>query len=166
MSKPRFRYEVATRDEAFIKGMSDDFMSYPSTKVKVRQGRGYILHVNSDRVIPIINREDDAFYEYLFAVNTAPIAGYYGVYADSEEEAFHLFADYCMELVDDEEKPGKKKRRYPGLADDYSQVTEDYDGDQVAIDDFTSGPWGERDAYFFHDGNGMSAEKVVELEVK
>lgn len=158
-----FEFLVADRDYAFTMGLptqgSGEFMLDDKDigfEVKVHKGQPFIRHVRSDNVIRIINPDDRWSYDNLYAVNVAVLHGYDGVFADSEEEAIHMFADYCAEMVPDPDQPGEKKQRYPGLIWD---ITEMQDEEEEFPEEF-DGPWGNNDWYFTERGHPATARLV------
>jgi hypothetical protein len=162
MSEPRFKFEIAEQDLAFIKGLDVRWVVGDMTltrAVKVMEGTPYILHVNSDHVIPIVNHEDRWSYEYLYAVNVAMIGGYHGVYADDEWEAIHLFADYCAEQVPDPENPRRTKQRFPGLIMSLAEAEREEYPEEF------SGPWGNESWYFTERGHPATAERVRDPKI-
>lgn len=168
MSETHFKLEIAERDVAFVKGLpvqgSGEFMLDDKDigfEVKVKAGEPYILHVNSDHVIPIVNVEDRWNYDNLYAVNTTAIGGYHGVYADSVEEALHIFADYCAEMVPDPDDPGEMKQRLPGLIWDWSEMQDEEEEYPEEFD----GPWGDGDWYFTERGHPASATLVHDPKI-
>jgi hypothetical protein len=159
----RLEFRIADKDMAFVAGLptrgSGEFMLDNKDigfDVKVPAGEAYILHVPSDHVIRIINPDDRWFYEHLYAVNVDILSGYWGVFADSDEEAIHMFADYCAEMVPDPDMPGDEKQRYPGLIWDYIEMQ---DEEEEYPEEF-SGPWGNCDWYFTERGHPATARLV------
>lgn len=160
MIEPRFKFEVAETDLAFIKGLETI-----TREVKVPKGQPYILHT-SDHVISIINHEDRWGYEHLYAVNVTAIGGYDGVYADSEDEAIYFFADYCAEQVPDPDNEGQTKMRYPGLIQTWMEIVEDVG--EEAFENYSgdySGAWGNEGWYFTEHGHSPTAELVHDPKI-
>jgi hypothetical protein len=158
-----FEFLVANRDYAFTMGLptqgSGEFMLDDKDigfDVKVHAGKPFIRHVRSDHVIRIINPDDRWFYDHLYVVNATVIGGYDGVFADSEEEAIHMFANYCAEMVPDPDDPGEMKQRLPGLIWDYNEM---HDEEEKFPEEF-SGPWGDCDWYFTERAHPATAQEV------
>ena len=162
MSEPEFRFHVAKKDVGFMHGFSVG----EHDAVKVHPGEAYIEHVNSAHVITIINPDDRWYHSKLFVVNVSPHLGYHdGVYADDEQEAWDIFADYCNEDVPDPENPGHIKKRYPGFVSSWSEAMDDCNQDEQAVDDFTTGPYGNEGVLFRDGGNGIYIQEVHDPKV-
>ena len=157
-------FQIAEKDLAFIKGLEVEW-SYGEGEdkvtlrhdVKVKQGEPFILDVKRDYVIRIHNHEDRWDYDKLFALNVSAIGGYDGMYADSEEEAFNLFADYCAEDIPDPDNPGHEKMRFPGFIASWSEAMADFDEDEQAVCDFYCGPYGN-EGWYFTEGQVFATE--------
>lgn len=162
MSEPRFKFDIADEDLAFIKGLSLEY----GFDVNVKAGEPYILHNSSDHVISIINHEDRWGYENLYAVNVAVNSGYDGVYADSEDEAIYLFADYCAEMIADPDNPNLTKRRYPGLIQTWRDIVDEVG--EEAFENYSGhydGAWGNEGWYFTEHGHPATAKQVPDRKM-
>lgn len=120
----------------------------------------YINHNPTKVHIPIINPDEHPYHDHLWICNVNPISGYYGVYADNEQEAFDMLADYAAETIPDPQVPNFIHMRWPGLIASWSEVMDEYDEDEQAVADFCSGPFGNEGWYFTCGGNGIHIWEV------
>ncbi len=173
MSESRFKFDIADEPLSFIKGLpvqwgygEGEDRVVLNRAVKVENGQPYILHIASDHVIPIINPEDRWAYAKLFAVNTTAMGGYDGVYADEDDEAIDMFADYAAEQVPDPDNEGETKMRWPGLIQTWVEIVEDVG--EEAFNDYSgdfSGPYGNEGWYFTEHGHMPTAEEVHDPKI-
>jgi hypothetical protein len=170
VSESLYKFEIADKDLAFSKGLPTswevDGLGDIGFAVKVKAGEPYILHVGSDHVLTIINPQDRWAYEHLYAVHTTAIGGGNGVYADNDEEALDIFADYCAEQVPDLKNEGQTKMRWPGLVQTWVDIVEEVG--KEAFEQYSGdypGPYGNEGWYFTERGSGHMTEKVYDPKI-